>query len=519
MWKNKLQLSQLKLNKEFEEFLLQKITDEYLYSAMNINTFIHKYNITLGAFWYILKKYDLKKDSSYIQDSMKKATLEKYGVDNIFKDSNFIKKSFNDKYGVDNPGQLKEVINKREKTNLEKYGTKCTFQSPELKNKIKQTCINKYGVDNVSKNAQIKEKRKKTCLQKGIQKFEGTEVSEFLNSWQLDRKPTASDLLNYLESKDKNINLTNIYKLIINENKEEYFSKKVSYLELIVSDFLDSHNISYQKHNRDLISPLELDFYIEEYKLALEVNDIWSHNSSFGLYNEKAKDLDYHYNKTKLCEEKGIRLIHLFEPHILNEHKWKVLQDIILHVCKKSKKIYARNTELIIDKAIKFKSFFEDNNINGYRKADTAFILVDKKTKEPLMGYSVGDAYFGKGKYDAEIARGACKLGYYVVGGASKIWKTIIEYYNTHNLKNEQGQLNSIVYYVDKNYYDGSSMNFLNNVEHIKDQLGFWNYFVLTKELKNRDPKNHKKIKQLELEGKVLVVGNSGTSVNVWKRG
>lgn len=48
-------------------------------------------------------------------------------------------------------------------------------------------------------------------------------------------------------------------------------------------------------------------------------------------------------------------------------------------------------------------------------------MLLDKITKEPLMGYLVGDAYFGKGKYDAEISRGACKLGYSIVGGASKI--------------------------------------------------------------------------------------------------
>ena len=37
------------------------------------------------------------------------------------------------------------------------------------------------------------------------------------------------------------------------------------------------------------------------------------------------------------------------------------------------------------------------------------------------MGYSIGDAYLGKGKYDAEVARGACKLGYSVIGGASKL--------------------------------------------------------------------------------------------------
>ena len=55
-------------------------------------------------------------------------------------------------------------------------------------------------------------------------------------------------------------------------------------------------------------------------------------------------------------------------------------------------------------------------------------------------------------------------------------------------------------------------------VQTLKNQYGFFNYFIDTKELKNRNPGEHKQIKELEKEGKVLVIGNSGTQVNVWYR-
>lgn len=454
------------------------------------------------------------------KESYKKTCLEKYGVENIFQNSAYIQQKFSEKYGenIINPGQVPEIRQKVINTNQLRYGVSCTFQAEEVKEKIKQTNLTRYGVENANQNEYIKAKSRLTRINNGNQWCKGEEVEDFLKQWDFTRKPTFTDFAQYLNKNGHNIQLTNAIKIIYGQGFEEQFSKRVSYLESVVEDFLISNDLQYEKHNRDIISPLEVDFYLPQYNLALEIDDIWSHNSSIGVFNKPPKSIDYHFNKTNLCEEKGVRLIHLYEPHILNEHKWQVLKDIILHACFKSKKIAAKKLDLVIDKAINFKQFFEENNINGYRKADTAFMLVDKKTREPIMGYSIGDAYLGKGKYDAEVARGACKLGYSVVGGASRLWKNIIQYYETHDLKNRDGKVNSIVYYVDRNYYNGKSMQFLDNVQTLKNQYGFFNYFIDTKELKNRNPAEHEQIKQLEKEGKVLVIGNSGTQVNVWYR-
>lgn len=450
-------------------------------------------------------------------EKRKQGVLKKYGVDNIFKTENFVKNSFQKKYNIDNPSQLDWVKNKKEKTFQDHFSVNNSFKSSEIREKIKNTNLQKYGVVNPSQNKDILQKSKITRLKNNNQFFDGNEVDIFLSNWKLDRKPTVEDLRQYLLTKNSNLTLTNTYKLL-NELTKDQFDLRKSFLESIVEDFLKSNNLNFEKHNRQLIKPLELDFYLPEYHLALEVNDIFTHNSTLGSFNNPPKPIDYHFKKTRLCKDKDIRLIHLYEPHLYNKHKWLVLQDIILHACGKSKKLMARKTDIVIDKAIKFKKFFEDNNINGYRKADTAFMLVDKVTKEPLMGYTLGDSFLGRGKYDAEIARGACKLGYRIIGGSSKLWKHIIHYYSDRGLKENSKPLNSIVYYVDRNYYDGSSLKFLTNTELVSEQYGFWNYFVETKDLKNRDPQHNKEIKELESLGKVLIVGNSGTSTYVWKR-
>ena len=126
------------------------------------------------------------------------------------------------------------------------------------------------------------------------------------------------------------------------------------------------------------------------------------------------------------------------------------------------------------------------------------------------MCYLIGSAaHLGRGKYDAEIARGACRIGVTVVGGASKLWKHIIE---------DNPHLESIVYYVDLNYYDGGSLQFLSGVERVSEAPGLKNYWVDQQVLKNREPGRHKEIMELAKNGKIWQIWDAGVQVNVWRR-
>lgn len=292
-------------------------------------------------------------------------------------------------------------------------------------------------------------------------------------------------------------------------------SKEASYDELFnyVLKFIKANDLDFTEVSHDLNTNFKL------LKLSdavyLSINDNLTHNCTITDLSK-----DFHYRTYRHYLDKNIRIINCYENHLKDSHKWNVLQDIILHALGKSKhKIFARKTDVVVSTSRQMRPFFIENNIQGARSAKTAFILVDKITREPLMSYTVGDAYFGKGLYDAEIARGACRLGYSVVGGASKLWRFIQDFYATRNLDNTKGKLDSIVYYVDLNYYNGSSMSFLDGVETLRTQLSFWNYWRETGEMRNRDPMNHKLIMENIKSGKILEIGNAGTQLNVWRRG
>ena len=50
----------------------------------------------------------------------------------------------------------------------------------------------------------------------------------------------------------------------------------------------------------------EIDFYVPKKRIAIEFNGLYWHSDKF-------KEKNYHLNKSKELEEKGIRLIHIFE--------------------------------------------------------------------------------------------------------------------------------------------------------------------------------------------------------------
>lgn len=63
---------------------------------------------------------------------------------------------------------------------------------------------------------------------------------------------------------------------------------------------------------------MELDFYIPDFNLAIEFDGLYWHSTAHQLNN------NYHLQKTELCQQSNIQLIHIFED------EWKFKQDIVL---------------------------------------------------------------------------------------------------------------------------------------------------------------------------------------------
>ena len=64
--------------------------------------------------------------------------------------------------------------------------------------------------------------------------------------------------------------------------------------------------------SKKIISPFEIDLFLEKERLAFEFNGLYWHS-------EDIVPMNYHKNKNDLCEEKGIHLISLFEDSWVNK--------------------------------------------------------------------------------------------------------------------------------------------------------------------------------------------------------
>ena len=279
---------------------------------------------------------------------------------------------------------------------------------------------------------------------------------------------------------------------------------------------------------------MNLDFLTEtadEHKLEHFINangdfEIAGKNLAFHLADLESGEPDA-IDRWNAYDVEGKRCVFVYPPYLKNPNRVNVYKNILLYNCGIFERIYARNTVCKTYSAIRLKSFFEENNIEGYRNATKVYVLEDKDTHKPYMAYSVGHAYFGKGAYDMEIARGACKLGYQVVGGASKLWKNILD---------DNPTVNSIVYYVDRREYDGRSISHLmdgyglGKIYNLKGSASFMNYWTRdvigengkswhkAGDYANREPHRNQEVKKAYENGDCIAVKNPGSYTNVFVR-
>lgn len=121
---------------------------------------------------------------------MREKTFEKTGYYSIFENSAYIQQKFMEKYGVKGPYALPETFEKSKRTCLERYGYEYSFQSENNKNKTRETNIKKYGVPSVMQNEIIKAKCFGTCL-----KNHG--VDNPMKSPEIREKTYATNIIRY----------------------------------------------------------------------------------------------------------------------------------------------------------------------------------------------------------------------------------------------------------------------------------------------------------------------------------
>ena len=381
--------------------------------------------------------------------------LEKYGYVNIWQD----RKRFDEIFPPEERRKKdKKVSNSLHST--EEYKNASTYE------RYKMALKQHYGVENVFQREDVKEKVQRnrliTAKRRDLEKIKENlnnifieldeTDTEFINEWKQYKFKCslcgAHFILNTYAINEVKKNVP--CKCRINENEKERELRMqsiekylcVSSFEKEICSFLDIKNIKYISNTKRFIHPYELDVYLPDYNLAIEFDGLYWHSELF-------KDRNYHLSKTKLCKEKGIQLIHIFE------NEWVNKQDIVKSIISAKlgifeRRIMARKCEMRELTNEEYKNFVELNHIQGFTPAKYRVGLFYNDELVQICS-------FGKSRFkdnEVELIRHCSKLNTQVIGGLSKL----LSYYNFDDL----------VTYVDLRYGSGNGYKGWELIEQTK---------------------------------------------------
>lgn len=367
----------------------------------------------------------------------------------------------------------KEFLDKRRNTCLKRYGTPAAMQAASVKTKYKETIKHRYGTEYFTQCDAFKKKRHKTCLER----YGSEEVfasDSFVKNCLI--KSRKSRMYNYYPTFARLLKQKGIAANISQEGfaelpekitftckkcghtwdryREEdygYTTQHIccpkcsrlhasSHSENAVYKFIKKvYSGRVLKNVKGVIGRKELDIYIPEKHLAIEFNGDYYHgitcNSTVdGMRRKK----DMHITKTRLCNDKGIRLIHIFE------YEWKTKRKKILWLLKSAlgiydKVLYARKCEVVTLSSQVYEAFLDAYHLQGSVKSSVRLGLVHDGKLVAVMGF--GKSRFAKG--ETELHRFCVKAKYSVIGGFSKLLK--------------HSKQNNFVSYIDIAHFTGQA--------------------------------------------------------------
>lgn len=252
---------------------------------------------------------------------------------------------YNKDFAIQNNSILEKSLIKRYNTNLTKYDNIHYFGSETHKEYLDKQKLNKE-----TDYTYVKE----NFIRNNIFYFEEC----MLHFGYLSRS-TVYKLINHI-TKDKNIDIKHI-ELGTLKGKGTY-NKELELLNYVESAVINT---------RRIIPPRELDLYCEKYNFAIEYNGLMFHSygkSKYSMFNNLDKeDKYYHLRKTELCEEKGIKLLHIFENEYINPSK----KNIWLHKIKTEQvtyksDLYSKSIDILPISVQEINRFFSKNSLENY---------------------------------------------------------------------------------------------------------------------------------------------------------
>ena len=407
-----------------------------------------------------------------------------------------------ERYGVENISQLQSTKDKKVQKSLEKYGVENVAQSKEVKDKMKETCLDKYGVVYASQAEEVAKKVSKTRRAFSAERKEELRQKQ----WVTHKKVFLEKLGQKLKSCDLEMINPDEYIGFQTHRKREQLQmgyslkclkcgtefKRIfhtghdpktwcptcndgvrSFKESDLGEWL-SQFVEIERSDRSVIAPKEIDIIVPSKKIGIEYDGLYWHSHKI------LGDSKYHLNKTLAANEKGYRLIHVFEDEWI--YKQSIVKNRLKHILGVSCiSVYGRKCEIRdVNKELSDK-FLEKYHIQGTCPSSVRLGLFYKHRLVALMTF--GKPRFNK-QYEWELLR-YCTMGSVnVVGGASKLMSYFDEHYD-----------GSMISYSDRRWGDGELYSKLGFRHSHDTEPNYW--YIKNQERYNRMKFQKHKLPQL----------------------
>ena len=461
----------------------EELQKEFIEENKSRNEICQKYGFSSAVFKRLTKFYGIKKSYDKIFQNMNKTSEALYGTD-----SNHV------------PG----TVEKRRKTCKEKYGAENVMYLEEFKDKLKRSFEDKYGVGSSWEIPGIKNKRDETMKARygDVSYFRSRVPSTTVALLQCKKKYEE-----YLDSHEKRTEEQIAVDLGCSQSLIQKVTAKYGLVDKVITNptssskekeigkLLDNLGIEYLTNDRSILDGKEIDIYIPTKKIGIEFNGDYWHSS---LFQEK----NYHFDKSKLAESKGIRLIHIYE------YEWNTMRDKIIQLLKIAlgivdSKIYARQCEIREITNQEAKVLNDKVHLQNHRSAQVTYGLYFHGELVQLMSFS--RTHYNrnlKGDNSWEIIRGCPGSNNIVVGGVSKLFSHFIKECNP----------DEVFSYCDFNKFDGKSYEAIGM--KFVGYTGPDKTYLIDGVAYKRNPSKYKEYK----EKAEAVIWGAGSKKYLWKK-
>ena len=206
--------------------------------------------------------------------------------------------------------------------------------------------------------------------------------------------------------------------------------------EQMIANYIETLGLTVKRNQRNIIRN-ELDIYVPEKKIAIEYNGLYWHSESAG------KSSNYHHDKWRACQDKGIQLIQIWEDEWNRDPE--LVKSMLAHKLgvSQQRKVSGHKTEVIELTNEQCTVFLNANHIQGAVGGGVRLGLVEKSAPDKVLAVMVLKSEPGSDDKVLNLLRFATSVT--VVGGFTKLLK-----YAERNFKPD-----SIITFSDNCVSDG----------------------------------------------------------------